>query len=131
MKRASDVPPSVANSGSLFLPVAWDIDLATISLSFPGLFKKDRPLISWLNLQETFFLLEKKEFIFSSSHWISDSAVCWSLKRMFILALAYSGITLLAGLPTSIVGIWIDVGKKNSLPSSSGVLRIFEISSVK
>ena len=46
MNRASDVPPSVANSGLLFFPVTSDIDLDIILLKYPGLFKKDFALTS-------------------------------------------------------------------------------------
>ena len=125
------MPPSVASSGSSFLPVAWEIDLDIILLNWPGLFKNDRALISWRTLQVAFILLVKTVSILSSIHSIRVSAVCRSLKRIFIVAFANSGITLWAVLPTSKVGICILVGKKNSLPSSIGFSKIFDKSLVR
>ena len=124
MKRASEVPPSVASSGFSFLPVDSEIAFVIMSVNSPFLFRKDLALISSVKLHDVFFWLENTSLIFSFNQSIKDSAVCWSLKRMLIVALAYSGITLCAGLPTSKVATCTDVGKKNSLPLSSGSERI-------
>ena len=75
------------------------MDLETILLKFPGLFKKERALISCFTLQLAFSIFAKIDSIFSFNHLIKDSGVCRSLKRIFIVAYAYSGITLWAGLP--------------------------------
>ena len=51
MKRASDVPPSVAKLGLQFFPFTSEIDFDIISLKYPGLFKKDFALTSVTNEQ--------------------------------------------------------------------------------
>ena len=61
----------------------------------------------------------------SCNHWVKLSPVCILLKRILIVALANSGIIFAAGLPTSIVGICTELGKKYSFPSSKGSAMIF------
>ena len=95
-----------------------------ISVSSPSLLINDLALISSLKWQEAFFSLVKTSSILFLSQSISDSAVCSSLNQILIVALASSGITLCAELPTSNVGTCIELGRKYSFPLSSGVARI-------
>ena len=77
----------------------------TLANSSPSLFINDLALISSVKWHEAFFSLETTSSIFFLNQSISDSAVCSSLNLILIVALASSGITLWAELPTSNVGI--------------------------
>ena len=84
-----------------------------------------KPVFSEANVQLAFSKGLNISSIFFCIHFIKLSLVCWSLKRILIEALAISGMTFTAELPMSKVGIWIELGRKYSLPESKGVEIIF------
>ena len=108
MKRASDVPPVVESSG------VWPLTAVTASatrlLKSPGGVRKASPETE-ISMSMAF------ELPATSARTVSrylDRLLpeCWSLKRIFSLAVAVAGIRLVVGLPTSIVVISRLVGGK-------------------
>src|SRR5690242_11083480 len=98
MKRASDVPPVVDNSG--VRPVASAIAFATISVNGPGLVTNTFAFeYCHSNLNCTAFPAALR--VRSSSSAFSESCVWQSLKRILKLARASLGMRLTVLLPTS------------------------------
>ena len=116
MKRASEVPPVVESSA--LRPVTAAAASETTSTKGPGSVRKASPLTAmrtWTLPANPSPALAASASIQSLRAW----PVWAGLKRMFSRALAWAGITLVAGLPTSMVVTSRFDGWNSGWPSSS------------